>query len=173
MTCLSILHFTIFVIASAIFLLRKKNSVICIYRGGGGGGVLKTILYFILIFTIYLGWTFLSTHMSLTYWGRVTHICVSKLTIIGSDNGLFHGRRQAITWTNAGTLLIGPLRTNFSETSIGIHIFSFNKMNFKMSRNWQPFCLGFNVLMRRGWAFSQQQCVARRKGSRINWISCF
>ena len=25
---------------------------------------------------------------SLTYWGRVTHICVSKLTIIGSNNGL-------------------------------------------------------------------------------------
>ena len=28
--------------------------------------------------------------------GRVTHICVSKLTIIGSDNGLSPGRRQAI-----------------------------------------------------------------------------
>ena len=25
----------------------------------------------------------------LTHWGRVTHICISKLTIIGSDNGLF------------------------------------------------------------------------------------
>ena len=24
----------------------------------------------------------------LTHWGRVTHLCVSKLTIIGSDNGL-------------------------------------------------------------------------------------
>ena len=38
----------------------------------------------------------------LTYWGRVMHICVSKLTIIGSDNGLSPGRRQAIIWTNAG-----------------------------------------------------------------------
>ena len=27
----------------------------------------------------------------LTHWGRVTHICVSKLTIIGSDNGLLPG----------------------------------------------------------------------------------
>ena len=27
------------------------------------------------------------------HWGRVTHICVSKLTIIGSDNGLSPGRR--------------------------------------------------------------------------------
>ena len=32
----------------------------------------------------------------LTHWGRVTHICVSKLTIIGSDNGLSPGRCQAI-----------------------------------------------------------------------------
>ena len=51
----------------------------------------------------------------LTHWGRVTHICVSKLTIIGSDNGLSPGRRQAIIWTNAGILLIGTLGTNFSE----------------------------------------------------------
>ena len=45
-----------------------------------------------------------------THWGRVTNICVSELTIIGSDNGLWPGRRQAIIWTNAGILLI---RTNF------------------------------------------------------------
>ena len=44
----------------------------------------------------------------LTHWGRVTHICVSKLTIIDSDNGLLPDRRQAIIWTNAGLLLIGP-----------------------------------------------------------------
>ena len=45
----------------------------------------------------------------------MTHICVGNLTIIGSDNGLSPGRRQAIIWTNAGILLIGPLGTNFSE----------------------------------------------------------
>ena len=33
---------------------------------------------------------------SLTHWGRLTHICVSKLSILGSDNGLSPGRRQAI-----------------------------------------------------------------------------
>ena len=33
---------------------------------------------------------------------RVTQLCVSKLTIIGSDNGLSPGRRQAIIWTSAG-----------------------------------------------------------------------
>ena len=80
-------------------------------------------------------------------WGWVTHICVSKLAIIASDNGLSPGRRQAIIWTNAGILLIGPLRTNFSEISIEIHTFSFTKMLLKMSSGkWRPFCLGLNVL---------------------------
>ena len=50
--------------------------------------------------------------LSLTYWGRVTHICVGKLSIIGSDNGLSPDRRQTIIWTNAGILLIGTLGTN-------------------------------------------------------------
>ena len=36
----------------------------------------------------------------LTHWGWVTHICVGKLTTIGSDNGLSPGHCQAITWTN-------------------------------------------------------------------------
>ena len=31
------------------------------------------------------------------------------------DNGLSPGRREAIIWTNAGILLIGPLGTNFSK----------------------------------------------------------
>ena len=56
----------------------------------------------------------------------------SKLTIIGSDNGLSPARRQAIIWTNAGILLIGSLGTNFSEISIGIQTFSFKKMHLKM-----------------------------------------
>ena len=61
------------------------------------------------------------------------HICVSKLAIIGSDNGLSPGRRQAISWTNAGILLIGPFGTNFNEILIGIQTFSFKKMDLKMS----------------------------------------
>ena len=84
---------------------------------------------------------------NLTHWGRVTHTCVSKLTIIGSDNGLSPGRRQAIIWTNAGILLIGPWRTNFSEILISIQTFSFKKMHLKMgSAKWRPLCLGLNVL---------------------------
>ena len=83
----------------------------------------------------------------LTHWGRVTHICVSKLTIIGSDNGLSPGRRQAIIWTSVGILSIGPLGANFSEILIGIYAFSFKKMHLKMSSaKWRPFCLGLNVL---------------------------
>ena len=42
----------------------------------------------------------------ITHWGWVTYIWVSKLTIIGSHNGLSPGQRQAIIWTNAGVLLI-------------------------------------------------------------------
>ena len=83
----------------------------------------------------------------LTHWGRVTHICVSKLTKIGSDNGLSPGRRQAIIWTNDGILLIWPIRTNFSELLIEIKTFSFEKMELKMSSGkWRPFCLGLNEL---------------------------
>ena len=83
----------------------------------------------------------------LTHWGRVTYICVGKLTIIGSDNGLSPGWRQAIIWTNAGILLIEPLGTNFSEILIGIQTFSFTKMRLKMSSaKWRLFCLGLNVL---------------------------
>ena len=63
--------------------------------------------------------------VQLTQWGRVTHIFVSKLTIIGSDNGLSPDRRQAIIWTNAGLLLIEPLGSNFSEILIEILTFSF------------------------------------------------
>ena len=48
-----------------------------------------------------------SSSRQLTHCGRMTHICVGKTTIIGSDNGLWPGRRQAIIWTNAGILLIG------------------------------------------------------------------
>ena len=83
----------------------------------------------------------------LTHWGRVTHICVGNLTIIDPDNGLSPGRRQAIIWTNAWILLIGPLGTNSSEILVGIQTFSFKKMHFKMSSpKWRPFCLGLNVL---------------------------
>ena len=86
--------------------------------------------------------------LPLTHWGRVTHICVSKLTIIGSDNGLSPDRRQAIIRTNAGIWLIGPFGTNFSEILIEILTFSFEKMCLKVSSvKRRPFCLSLNELV--------------------------
>ena len=83
----------------------------------------------------------------LTHYGRVTHICVSKLTIIGSDNGLSPGRHQAIIWTNTGILLVWTLGTNFSEILGEIHSFSFSKMHLKMSSaKWRLFGLSLNEL---------------------------
>ena len=55
------------------------------------------------------------------------HKCISKLNIIGLDNGLSPAQHQAIIWTNAGMLLILPLGTNFSEMLIEIGTFSFKK----------------------------------------------
>ena len=96
----------------------------------------------------------------LTHWGRVAHICVSKLTIIGSDNGLSPGWRQAIIWTSDGILLIGPFGTKFSEILSEIHTFSFKKMHVKTSSaKWRPFCLGLNVFThkRLRWVRNQQR----------------
>ena len=53
-----------------------------------------------------------SLYRSLIHWSQVTRICVSRLAIIGSINGLSPGRRQAIIWTSAGILLIAPLIRN-------------------------------------------------------------
>ena len=43
-----------------------------------------------------------------------TYASVNQVSI-GLDNGLSLIRRQAIIWTNAGLLSIGPLGTNSSE----------------------------------------------------------
>ena len=131
-----------------------------------------------------------SSHPLLTHWGRVTHICVSKLTIIGSDNGLSPGRRQAIIWTNAGILLIRTLGTNFSEILREIHSFSFSNIHLKMSSaKWRLFGLGLNELNMGGkypfdngsaisfytlhdiwylWALSDQTGVANQDG--LAWM---
>ena len=90
---------------------------------------------------------FFLVEMLLTHWGWVTHICVSKLTSIASDNGLSPGQRQAIIWNTAGILFIGPLGTNFSEILIEIQTFSLKKIRLKMSSaKCCSFRLGLNVL---------------------------
>ena len=62
-------------------------------------------------------------YLDLTHWGRVMHICVSKLNIISSNNGLSPGRHQAIIWTNAGILLIWPLGTKLCNDNQNSYIF--------------------------------------------------
>ena len=110
-----------------------------ITRCSGNQTSLKMVLISIQI-------TYCDNSMLLTNWGRVMHICVSELPIIGSDNGLSPGLRQAHIWTNAGILLIRPLGTNFCEISIEILTFS-KKMRLKVSSaKRRPFCLGLNVL---------------------------
>ena len=61
----------------------------------------------------------------------MTHICVCELTIIGSENGLLPGRRQAIIGSITGILLIGPLGTNLNfnlNSYIFIHKYAFDKV---------------------------------------------
>ena len=101
----------------------------------------------------------------------MTHICVSKLTIIGSDNGLSPGRRQAIIRTNAGLLLIGPLGTNFSEILMEILTFSFKKMRLKVSSaKRRPFYLGLNVLIHFSYLVLR---ISRQTEIQITSIVCF
>ena len=73
-------------------------------------------------------------------------ICESKLTIIGSGNGLVPGRHPAIIWTNVGILFTGTWGTNFSEILVKFMHFHSKKMHLKMSAKWQLFCLSLSVL---------------------------
>ena len=72
----------------------------------------------------------------ITHWSRVTIMCVSKLTIIGSDNGLSPDQHQTSIWTNVEILLIWDWGTNLSEILIEIHAFPFKKMHLKM-HSWK------------------------------------
>ena len=84
------------------------------------------------------------TAVLLTHWSQVLHACVNILTIIGSDNGLSSGQRQAIIWTNVGILLNGHLGTNFSEIRM--------KKNFIQEKTFE------NVVYE-WWSLSRLQCV--------------
>ena len=60
--------------------------------------------------------------ISLTYLPIVPHICVGKLIVVVSDNGLPPRRRQAIIKASAGILLIGPLG-KFERNSKKMHFY--------------------------------------------------
>ena len=102
----------------------------------------KKLLKFSVMWFLNLCW--LVSH--LTHWGRVTHLCISKSTTIGLDNGLSPGRHQAINWTNAGILLIEPL----------------NKLQWNFNRNLYNFIQenAFeNVVWKTAAILSRPQCV--------------
>ena len=99
--------------------------------------------------------------------GGGAYICVGKLTVTGSDNGLSPGRRQAVIWTYAEILLIGLLGTKFSEILIiEIETFPLKKLGLKVSSGkWRPFCLGLNVLKT---VFSRLMPHMRTSGNHLN-----
>ena len=81
---------------------------------------------------------YLNFHEMLTHWSRVMHICVSRITNIGSDNGLSPGRRQAIIRTSAEILLIWTLWNIFqwnlhSNSHIFIQEDAFEHVVWKMA----------------------------------------
>ena len=83
------------------------------------------------------------TTVCLTHWGRVTHIYVSKLTIIGSDKGLSPGWRQSIIWIKAGILIIRTLKNKLQRNScIFIQEIAFENVVCEMA----SICFGLNVL---------------------------
>ena len=79
-------------------------------------------------------WNFMKLgHAALIHCGQGVYICVSKLTIFGSDNGLLPGQCQAIICTSGGVWLIRPLWTKFNEILWEIHIFSLTEDWFTMN----------------------------------------
>ena len=81
------------------------------------------------------------------YWGWMTHVCVNKLTIIGSDIGLSPSRRQNIIWTD--DIVIRNLGPNFSEFLSKIHSTFIHENAFE------------NVACELAASLSRPQCVNR------------
>ena len=71
---------------------------------------------------------------SLTHWGRLTHICVSKPAIIVSDNTHWFSHHLDQCWN----MFDGAMGTSFSEILIKIYTFLLNKIHLKMSsaKSW-------------------------------------
>ena len=89
----------------------------------------------------------------------MTHMCISKATIIGSYNGLPPRRRQSIIWTNAGILLThwgwdkmdGISQTTFPnafswmkmyEFRLRFHWILFPRVKLTISQHWFRSWLG-------------------------------
>ena len=78
----------------------------------------------------------------LTHWRREPHICVNKLTIIGSDNGLLPRRCQAIIWTNARNDMKQLCRCTLLCNSLEYISFPHIKCHFldRTDGIWQKHC---------------------------------
>ena len=101
-------------------------------------------------------WDYYPGALSLTHWGRVTHIGVSKLTTFGPDNGLSPGRRQAIIRTNIGVFNWTPR----------------NKLQWNLNWNWYFFIKENpfeSDVWKRAAILPQPQCV---KTSYCNSLDC-
>ena len=98
----------------------------------------------------------------LIHWGRVTHICVGNLTIIGSDNGSWPDHRQVIIWISAGILLIGSFGTNFSEIyNIFIQENAFESVVCRMAAiMYRPQCVKVSSVFQ-GWFSTQKPNMAK------------
>ena len=68
-------------------------------------------------------WDLAKYHTKANAFWTEWYMRVSKLAIIGSDNGLSPGQRHDIIWTNAGILIIRTSGTNINEILNEIHAF--------------------------------------------------
>ena len=87
-------------------------------------------------------WSSFPYLMKLTYFPQCRIFASVNCVRIGSGNGLVPVWRQAITWTNADLLSIGPLGTNFTECKLNRNKknFSSKKIYLKMSSAiWRTF----------------------------------
>ena len=139
---------------------------------------LLIILFYNCGILIQISWIFFPHGSSSTHWGRVTHIYVSKIIIIGSDNGLLLGRRQAIIWTNAEILLIGPLGINFSDILIEINILFIQGNAFenvvykKASISSQPQWVNNNLAPGSGLALNRWLVTIWTNDGPVYWHIC-
>ena len=76
----------------------------------------------------------------LIHWRRVTHICVNEITIIGSDNGMSLGQRQAIIWwwNIINWTVWNKLQCNFNlNSNIFIQENAFENVHFVSAPMWR------------------------------------
>ena len=90
----------------------------------------------------------------------MTYICVNKLTIIGSDDGLAPGRCQAIVWTSAGMSLIGKLRNKLQR-----HL-RWNPYIFIQDNAFQNVDCKISGILSRKYQIFQRAAVTQ------NWVNC-